>query len=129
MLGWYVIARQYYDRYRRPLMHTETNNVADGGSTAAERWLWKEFLNVKHMRSEGIPILGFTWYSLTDQVDWHSALQGGHRIANPVGLVDLGRRPRPVGRAYAALVGEFKGGVRDAAHFEAAVAAGNSPPG
>ena len=123
MLGWYVIARQYYDRYRRPLMHTETNNVADGGSTAAERWLWKEFLNVKHMRSEGIPILGFTWYSLTDQVDWHSALQGGHRIVNPVGLVDLRRRPRPVGRAYAALVREFGGGVRDAAHLEAAVGA------
>jgi hypothetical protein len=25
LFGWYVITKQYYDRYRRPLMHTETN--------------------------------------------------------------------------------------------------------
>ena len=25
LFGWYVIANQYWERYRRPMMHTETN--------------------------------------------------------------------------------------------------------
>src|SRR5918997_1654313 len=28
--GWYLITRQYYERYRRPVMHTETNNIGGG---------------------------------------------------------------------------------------------------
>ena len=27
VFGWSVITRQYFDRYRRPVMHTETNNI------------------------------------------------------------------------------------------------------
>ena len=27
LFGWYVIASQYYERYRRPMMHTETNRM------------------------------------------------------------------------------------------------------
>ena len=25
LFGWYVITQQYFERYRRPVMHTETN--------------------------------------------------------------------------------------------------------
>src|SRR6185503_11852394 len=35
LFGWYVIASQYWDRYRRPMMHTETNKMDAHG---APRW-------------------------------------------------------------------------------------------
>jgi len=31
----------------------------------------------------GVPILGFTWYSLTDQVDWDTALRENAGRVNP----------------------------------------------
>ncbi len=106
--GWYLITRQYYERYRRPVMHTETNNIGTGAD-AAPRWLWRQFLNVRLMRDEGVPVLGFTWYSLTDQVDWDVALGDERGLVNPVGLYDLDRRPRPVAAAYREIIREFAG--------------------
>jgi beta-glucosidase/6-phospho-beta-glucosidase/beta-galactosidase len=106
VFGWSVITRQYFDRYRRPVMHTETNNIGRSARDAP-RWLWKEFLNVRNLREQGVPVLGFTWFSLTDQVDWDSALVLQRGIVNPIGLYDLQRRPRPVAAAYAELVREF----------------------
>jgi beta-glucosidase/6-phospho-beta-glucosidase/beta-galactosidase len=104
VFGWAVITRQYFDRYRRPVMHTETNtfNAAD-----APRWLWKEFYNVRYLREQGVPVIGFTWYSLLDQVDWDSALAQERGVVNAVGLFDLQRRPRAVAAAYRELLQEF----------------------
>ena len=62
-------------------------------------WLWKEWANVLRVRNDGIPIVGFTWYSLTDQVDWDTALREDNGHVNPLGLYDLDRNPRAVGRA------------------------------
>ena len=70
ILGYYVITKQYYDRYRLPVMHTETNAVTDQAVT----WLWKEWSSMIRLRDDRIPIVGFTWYSLTDQIDWDSGL-------------------------------------------------------
>ncbi len=42
-------------------------------------WLWKEWANVLRVRNDGIPIVGFTWYSLTDQVDWDTRASRGER--------------------------------------------------
>ena len=55
-----------------------------------------------------MPVLGFTWYSLTDQVDWHVSLRERIGHVNPRGLYDLDRNPRAVGRAYRKLVGDWK---------------------
>jgi beta-glucosidase/6-phospho-beta-glucosidase/beta-galactosidase len=106
VFGWYLITRQYYERYRRPVMHTETNDIGAGEETAP-RWLWQQFLNVRLMHSEGFPVLGFTWYSLVDQMDWDTALRDERNMVNPVGLYDLDRRPRPVAGAYRRLIQEF----------------------
>lgn len=103
IFGWYPIARQYYERYRLPLMHTETNNIG-GGESEASGWLWRQFLNVRLLRSEGVPVLGFTWYSLHDQLDWDVGLVDVRNVVNPIGLFDLDRRLRPVGSAYRALI-------------------------
>jgi beta-glucosidase len=106
VFGWYVITRQYYERYNRPVMHTETNNIGSNEEDAP-RWLWRQFLNVRYMLSEGIPVLGFTWYSLTDQMDWDVALRDERNLVNPVGLYDLNRQPRPVASAYRQIIHEF----------------------
>jgi beta-glucosidase/6-phospho-beta-glucosidase/beta-galactosidase len=101
LFGWYVIASQYYSRYRRPVMHTETNRL---DAREAPRWLWRQWHNVQLLRKSGVPIVGFTWYSLTDQVDWDIALSRPLGTVNPVGLFDLNRDVRPVGLAYKHLI-------------------------
>ena len=49
----------------------------------AVNWLWKEWANVLRVRNDGVPVVGFTWYSLTDQVDWDTALARGERPRQP----------------------------------------------
>ena len=104
VMGLYALGKEYYDRYRKPLMHTEAN-VLDARD--APRWLWKQWLNVLRMRQDGIPVLGFTWYSLVDQVDWDIALAERRGRVNGCGLYDLDRRPNPVAAEYRALLEEY----------------------
>ena len=104
VLGWYNITNEYYKRYRKPVMHTETN-VFD--PVAAPTWLWKQWMNVLKMRRDGVPVLGFTWYSLIDQIDWDIALAEQRGTVNACGLFDLDRNPRPVAEAYRSLLAEF----------------------
>ena len=105
LFGWYVIANQYWERYRRPMMHTETNKPdADG----APRWLWRQWHNVQLLRSSGVPLVGFTWYSLIDQVDWSIAMSEPLGIVYPVGMFDLNREARTVGLAYKQLIDLYR---------------------
>ena len=67
---------------------------------AAPDWLYKQWANLFRLRQDGVPIIGFTWYSLTDQVDWDTALREDAGRVNPLGLYDLDRNIRPVGKAY-----------------------------
>ena len=104
VFGWYLITKQYVERYRKPVMYTETN-VFDADE--APTWLWKQWINVLRMRSDGVPVLGFTWYSLTDQIDWDVELAELRGKVNACGLYDLNRKPRPVAAAFRALLEEF----------------------
>jgi beta-glucosidase len=104
IFGYHVITSQYYERYRLPIMHTETNLQQGVNGDEAVNWLWKEWANVIRVRNDGMPIVGFTWYSLTDQVDWDSALRENNNTVNPLGLYDLDRNIRPVGQAYKELI-------------------------
>lgn len=106
LFGWYVVASQYWARYRRPMMHTETNHL---DAREAPRWLWRQWHNVQLIRRAGVPVVGFTWYSLTDQVDWDIGLSEALGNVNPVGLFDLNRDPRPVAQAYKHLIDTFSG--------------------
>ena len=108
VFGYGTIARGYHQRYRLPIMHTETNLSDDAGGTAARKWLWKTWANIQHLRSENVPIYGMTWYSLTDQIDWDSALRETSGNVNPLGLFDLDRNIRPVGRAYQTLIAQWR---------------------
>lgn len=103
--GYYVITRQYYNRYRLPVMHTETNLM---DAERAPHWLRKQWSNMHNLKLDGVPILGFTWYSLTDQVDWDTALREDNGHVNPLGLYDLDRKIRPVGESFKKLIEQWR---------------------
>jgi len=104
VFGYNEITRQYYQRYKLPVMHTETNFNQGPLGNEAVFWLWKEWANLLRIRNNGIPVVGFTWYSLTDQMDWDSTLRENNGHVNPLGLYDLNRNIRPVGKAYKELI-------------------------
>ncbi|MBC8154287.1 MAG: glycoside hydrolase family 1 protein, partial [Bacteroidetes bacterium] len=104
VLGWANITREYYERYKKPVMHTETNVFE---AKDAPMWLWKQWMNILQLRKHGVPVLGFTWYSLIDQIDWDTALAEENNRVNACGLYDLDRKPRPVLEAYRSLLKEF----------------------
>jgi beta-glucosidase/6-phospho-beta-glucosidase/beta-galactosidase len=104
IFGYDEITRQYHARYRLPVMHTETNFPQGPKGDEAVFWLWKQWANLLQVRNNGVPIVGFTWYSLTDQIDWQHALREQRGDVYPVGLFDLDRKVRPVGTAYRDLI-------------------------
>jgi beta-glucosidase len=108
IFGYAEITRQYYDRYRLPVMHTETNLMQGPVGDEAATWLRKEWANVLRVRNSGVPVVGFTWYSLTDQVDWDTALREENGRVNALGLYDLDRNIRPVGEAYRQLIQRWR---------------------
>jgi beta-glucosidase/6-phospho-beta-glucosidase/beta-galactosidase len=104
VLGWASITHDYYQRYKKPVMHTETNVFE---AELAPTWLWKQWVNILRLRKEGVPVLGFTWYSLIDQLDWDTGLAKKDGKVNACGLFDLDRKPRPVAEAYKMLLKEY----------------------
>jgi beta-glucosidase/6-phospho-beta-glucosidase/beta-galactosidase len=110
ILGYYGLALQYYHRYRLPVMHTETNQFQP---LNAAYWLERQWANVLRLRQEGYPVIGFTWYSLTDQVDWDTDLVDQHGNVNSCGLYDLDRRIRRVGVTYQRIVRDWRHALAD----------------
>jgi beta-glucosidase/6-phospho-beta-glucosidase/beta-galactosidase len=108
IFGYAVITKQYYDRYHLPVMHTETNIAEGPYGDEAVNWLWKEWANVLRVRNDGGPMVGFNWYSLTDLVEWYTALREQNGRVNPLGLYDLDRNIRPVGRSYQKLIQDWR---------------------
>ena len=104
IFGYYVITHQYFRRYKMPVMHTETN-ITEPFSV---HWLRKQWANVYRLKQDGVPIVGFTWYSLIDQVDWDSALRNDDGIVNSLGLYDLDRKVRLVGIEYKNLITQWQ---------------------
>lgn len=105
VFGYYVITREYFDRYHLPVMHTETNQRS---MPDAVHWLEEQWSNVVRLKLDGVPIVGFTWYGLVDQVDWDSLLSEDKHRVNPLGLYDLDRNPRPVAKRYKELAQRWR---------------------
>jgi beta-glucosidase len=104
VLGYYVVMSDYERRYHLPVMHTETNFPDPDG---ASDWLWRQASSVRRLRLDGVPVVGLTWYGLTDMVDWDVALRERRGVVNRVGLFDLDRRERPVAGAFRRLIGDY----------------------
>lgn len=109
LLGFAAIAREYVERYRLPLMHTETNRDQGPAGDEACIWLGRQWALLRGLMRAGVQAVGFTWYSLSDQIDWDIELRQLRGVVNPRGLFDLDRNIRPVGHAYARLIASWNG--------------------
>ncbi len=89
-LGFAGVANQYYQRYGIPLMLTETS--IEGAVMNREMWLDQMLNWVSQLRGEGVPMLGFFWWPLIDQVDWDGALTHHIGKIHNVGLYKLIRQ-------------------------------------
>jgi beta-glucosidase len=107
--GLHTLAMQYFRRYGIPLFHCETNRIAD----QAVRWLDEQWSDVLGLMKAGVPVHGFTWYSLTDQIDWQYALRFERNELHPVGLFDLDRRPRPVAQRFREIAERWTASLND----------------
>ena len=88
-------------------MHTETNLMQGPNGDEAVNWLWKQWANVLRVRNTGTPILGFTWYSLTDQMDWDTALREVNNRVNAGGPLRSRPQHPPGGPAYKQLIQDW----------------------
>ena len=93
------LARRFHERWGRPVMLAETNITAE----RAVDWLAETWNDAVEVVEDGIPMIGYCWYSLTDQVDWDTCLREANDTVNSFGLVDLERRRRPVADVYESL--------------------------
>jgi beta-glucosidase len=117
--GFAFMAERWLERYGLPVMLSETNMVAE----RAVAWMDRCWDDILRLRADGRPVVGFCWYSLTDQVDWDIALREFRGKVNAVGLVDMSRRLHPAGHRFAELAQELAiTGLPDVAVPAAAVA-------
>ncbi|MGL4610251.1 MAG: family 1 glycosylhydrolase [Trueperaceae bacterium] len=96
------IARDYFERYGKPLYIAETS-----ADEKHAEWLAWSVAECTRARAEGIPVLGYTWWPFVDHFDWNTGLSKleGHRC--PSGLYSLLPTPEdrletPVRDAFAA---------------------------
>lgn len=89
-LGLYGIAKAYYQRYGLPMMLTETS--ADGHPINRQIWLEQTIDDCRRLREDGIPMNGYFWWPMIDQLDWDGALT--HRVGkiHDVGIYNLKRQ-------------------------------------
>lgn len=66
--GFAELIRKYHDRYEVPIMITETSAV--GSDQIRERWLDSSVSMIKTLRTEGVPVIGYTWFPLFTMIDW-----------------------------------------------------------
>jgi beta-glucosidase/6-phospho-beta-glucosidase/beta-galactosidase len=66
--GFAALIIDYWLRYRVPIIITETS--ARGSDETRFQWLEASLMAVKRLRSEGVPVLGYTWFPLFTMIDW-----------------------------------------------------------
>jgi beta-glucosidase len=66
--GFVHLIEDYYKQYGAPIMVTETS--AKGNVDVRARWLDTSIAAIRHLRAEGVPVLGYTWFPLFTMIDW-----------------------------------------------------------
>ncbi len=84
-VGFFSLIEDYYNRYKTPVMITETS--AFGSDDVRSRWLKQSVETVKQLREKGVPVVGYTWFPLFTMVDWRYRL--GRRSVERY-YIDLG---------------------------------------
>ena len=87
------IVELYWERYRRPVMITET--AARGSVVRRRQWLEDSVAAVRKLRARAIPLVGYTWWPMFALVAW--AYRQGTRPMRDyliqMGLWDLDANP------------------------------------
>lgn len=113
--GFAAVIKDYYERYRVPVIITETS--AFGADELRARWLKTSVEAVKRLRGERVPVVGYTWFPMFTMIDWryrHSTAPVEHFHLD-LGLYKLAGA-QPVGRWSATpLVEQFRSYTEDPA--------------
>lgn len=80
------LGRLYYERYRAPLMISETASI--GSLRRRLDWLDQSVAATRQLRSEGIPLVGYTWWPLFSLVTW-AYRQGRRPVAEHLAAMGL----------------------------------------
>ena len=62
------LGRLYYERYRVPLMISETASI--GSLRRRLDWLDRSVAATRELREEGVPLVGYTWWPMFALVTW-----------------------------------------------------------
>ncbi|CAN5185889.1 family 1 glycosylhydrolase [soil metagenome] len=111
--GFSELIRHYHERYRVPIMITETSAV--GSEEVRMRWLDDSVKHIRELRGEGVPVIGYTWFPLFTMIDWRYRF-GQDPLENyylELGLYRINRENKVPRWIETPLVDEFKGMVRD----------------
>jgi beta-glucosidase len=81
-----AVLRDTWNRYRLPMMVTETGLVGSIAERAA--WMDDSIATIRQVASEGIPVVGYTWWPLFDMIEWDYRTERGplHRYTMATGL-------------------------------------------
>ena len=60
------LINMYWERYRRPIMITETASLGK----KRLQWMEQSVQAVKNMREGGVPVIGYTWWPMFSIVSW-----------------------------------------------------------
>jgi beta-glucosidase/6-phospho-beta-glucosidase/beta-galactosidase len=96
------LVAQYWDRYRIPIIITETN--VRGSTPDRATWLKYVLEQCELAQEQGVPIEGFCWFPVIDSTDWDSLLFRCDGNIDPVGVYwldqNLERRTSVMSRSY-----------------------------
>ena len=109
------VIRLVHDRYGRPMMVTETS--ATGTPLERARWMHETLGAVHRVRSEGRPVVGYTWFPLFTMIEWKYrwSRRGLEDHLLHLGLYDVLPRDGRMDREPTPLVETYRGHVADAA--------------
>jgi beta-glucosidase/6-phospho-beta-glucosidase/beta-galactosidase len=122
--GFEELIAKYYERYKVPVMITETSAV--GPDEVRERWLESSVAVVKKMRAAGVPIIGYTWFPMFTMIDWRYRF-GSDPLENyylELGLYRLRRdggtsrwHPSPLVEKYKSYIANPVGSIGEMGQF------------
>ena len=111
--GFHELISNYYERYRVPIMITETSAV--GNDEIRERWLEASVSTIKTLRSEGVPVIGYTWFPLFTMIDWRYRFSDEplENFYLELGLYNLNRESKGPRWLESPLVPKFKDYIKN----------------
>jgi beta-glucosidase len=113
--GFKDMIRDYYERYRVPIMITETSAV--GSDEIRERWLESSVSMIGDLRKGGVPVIGYTWFPLFTMIDWRYRFSSEplENFYLELGLYRLNRENRTPRWIETPLVPKIKAYIADSA--------------